>query len=213
MWILIKENIPTKNPPPRLSIHWSWPNKTNTATNQLKYANQVMWSQDMAPYGSSDEEDMRVKREFFKNNDRLVNHDRPFGYEPNFVESVKIFWNKEQLVLFPHEFNRMDQRKWDDFVYGPDASHVLFENSVQSEVILDITQESDLKSLYEYALIEGASYSLATLFATGQFHPDMMEHEEPPPIGWYCVNPAYADYFGIDVSQWFPDYYQGEEDG
>lgn len=178
-WIILTSKLPTNPSPPKLSIHWAvpWP-----------------LSQDMI--------DSQVRESVFMDNENM-DHEvfyTDWGKEPNVRLPVKIHYKGNDIRVWKHEFNYLTPDKMRDYVLGPDegenGTHILMEGTKSDQALLRAAMDTDLRGIYDAALIDGCNPEMAKLIAMGMNFND--ETLEFPPICWYKVHPEIHGYFMSD---------------
>ena len=219
-WIFLTADLPVQDAPPKMSIHWSEPNDMNTngAREQInrviQFAEAVddefyerLYNAKIGVYEPVPENEII---EWFMEHNMLYTSTN-FGKEPNFVAARRIDWNGGKITIFPHEFSVPTLKNLRLYTEGDDRdapSHILFPVDLPQEKLLEITDEGDLKTLYEVALMEGANPNLARRLVMMDFNPNDADDNVPMPIGWYCLHPSYAAIYGIDVAKYYEAAYE-----
>lgn len=213
-WIILTKKLPTKPAPPKLSIHWAepWPIKDGSVKdrmNQLTTPRITKTAFDAAGNIVSIDAGEMTAEEAKLNNvealndpeDDMLYDDVGFGVEHNFLKAYGLFYKGEKLRVFPDEFNILPAQRMREYVYGipgedlPSHDLVTVGNE-KDAMLLRTALETDLKSIYDAALIDGCTPVMANMVALG--HPVEDETIEFPPIGWYRCKREFAEYWCTD---------------
>lgn len=186
-WIIITAKLPTNPSPPKLSIHWAVP-----------------WPLDQSKI------DDQVKRSVYLDNENMGDEyfwndspgGQPWGKEPNVRLPVKIHYKDNDIRVWKHEFNYLTPDRMRDYVTGGDtggdATHILMEGTKSDQALLRAAMDTDLRGIYDAALIDGCNPEMAKLLAMGmEFNDEVLEF---PPICWYKLHPQLTGYY-MDESE------------
>lgn len=182
MWIIIKQVPPVAVPIQKLGIYWATPwdleHFSISQMSRLRYRNET--------------EEEFFDQEYFVNDLR--------GMEPNWKRSVKITIGDDDVRVFPHEFNKLTPEKMRLYILGDPVeglpSHELVPNREADAALLRTALETDLRDIYDAAMVDGCNTAMAYCVALGiPIDDDAFEF---PPYGWYRLRPEYAAYFGVE---------------
>ena len=180
-WIIIPRMLPTQIRPPKLSILWSWP----TRSDKYKERAALQKEQYKGWY--------REEHKELKTTDFYFEDGSPFGMTPNYTGTREFWYESELITIFPNEFNFIDAKKLHLWIIGGEdgfPSHDLIH--YDDNQIYKIMSNPDTRAIYEAALVDGATPEVAKLVVLGF---DVDEDFELLPIGWYQLKPEYTDYF------------------
>lgn len=188
-WIIVTTMLPIETPPPLLSIHWSapWPNKAYAKAQRKKLKTEADIFGDGEPFGTEDDD-------WF--------YDAFNRKEPNWIKARKVRYLAQEIRLFPHEFNVVENVNLREYVIGRDGfdpTHVLEPDSVPGERLLNLVLEGGMSTLLDAAQVEGASFEHALYLALGGEMEDLDDLIDFPPLGWYRCHEGMAQYFGENV--------------
>lgn len=181
-WIILTAKLPTNPSPPKLSIHWAVP-----------------WPL------SQDRIDKQVRDNVFLDNENIDDEYFFFcdwGKEPNYRLPVKIHYKGHDIRVWKHEFNYLTPDRMRDYVAGGDTggngTHLIVEGTKSDQALLRAAMDTDLRGIYDAALIDGCNPEMAKLLAMGmQYNDDTLEF---PPICWYKLHPDLTGYY-MDESE------------
>ena len=183
-WIMLIKKLPTNPSPPKMSIHWaeSWPMKGQTAKRQKEW------------YGPRSKEDHWEDFVGETNEDADYFAD-PFGMlEPNVQKAWRISYKNEDIRVWSHECSVQTPEKMRQWVFGLDGEMIpaveLVPNREADAMLLRQALETDLRGIYDAALMDGCSPEMAQSVAMGMKIED--DAFEFPPVGWYRCRPEYA---------------------
>lgn len=100
--------------------------------------------------------------------------------------------------MFPHEYAVQTVDKMRLWVFGDgepggDPTHVLQENNVASAMMLQQALETDLRILFDAALLDGCNEQQAMAVTMGMDITD--DQIEFPNVGWYKPTPEVLDMY------------------
>lgn len=176
MWIILTKKIPTAPSPPKFSIFWSIPggNPDIIASQKRRYKRGDKWKDAL---GELDEEpDM-----FYDG----------FGKEPNASKTRIIHYMGRDVHVQSGEYNVLKPENMHNYVFGHPAdginSHELVGNDETTRRMLATALETDLRSIYEAALLDGCNEQMARYIAIMDESDQIAGDEffEFPPVGWY----------------------------
>lgn len=177
-WILLKEKLPTSPSPPKLSIHFAYP---------WPVSEERLARQKEAYYGDYDSEEEAQAEDFFYT-------ESLWGREPNEIGSWRISYKDTDLRVWRHECNVMTAEKLRMFIFGMEGedlpSHELVQGAEVDSMLLRQALETDLRGIYDAALIDGCTPEMAVIVTMGINIEDA--DMEFPPIGWYRAKHEYA---------------------
>lgn len=175
-WILLTAKLPTRPSPPRLSIHWATP-----------WPDEAMFKSQKARLQFRDESD-----EEFAARDKLTD-EAGMGWEANWDGAMGIEYMGERLRVFRHEFSEQNGENMRMFIHGLEdgpGSHELVPGNDSDAALLATALETDLRSVYEAALLDGCNQAQAMDVVKGI---DITNTAiEFPPLGWYRCKPEYG---------------------
>ncbi|APU89093.1 hypothetical protein Rctr85_072 [Virus Rctr85] len=181
-WLLLIKKLPTIPSPPKMALFLGepWPDDGH-AKNQ---------SQRMAD-GCLDE----------TSSGALIDERYPWGVEPDWRGAMKIEYKGHALRVFPHEYVVQTADKMRLWVFGDDKpggepTHVLVENDAASAMLLRQALESDLRHLFDAALLDGCNEQMAMAVTMGM--PVEDDQTKFPDIGWYKPTPEVLEMYCYD---------------
>lgn len=178
-WIILTAKLPTNPSPPKLSIHWAtpWPLDREKIETQIR---------QQIHHGNEDMDD-----EYFFTD---------WGKEPNVKLPVRIHYKGNDIRVWKHEFNYLTPDRMRDYVAGGEeggnGTHLLMEGTKSDQALLRAAMDTDLRGIYDAALIDGCNPEMAKLLAMGmEFNDDTLEF---PPVCWYKLHPELIHYYMDD---------------
>lgn len=205
-WIILNKKPPVHPSPPRLSILWA--NEPEITEEQLEEFTEkkvdftldrnatedggghrgfgALWWEGMS------QQEIRAKVETVNaiREDEQVEY--LFGknryWEQNSLGKRTINYKGSVITVFPSEFSEMTLEKMREYIYG--GAYTLVQDERSDKALLKTALETDLRTVYEAAMIDGCGEQLALAIAMGAEIGDI--ETEFPPVGWYRLNEAYA---------------------
>ncbi len=193
-WIVLTKKLPVHPSPPKMSIVWAtpWPDVGHVQIQKERYFDKESgewWDYSNTGKPAPENVDVFVT---------------PMGGgEPNWALAMKIHYRGEDIRVFRHEFNPLPPERMRDYVFGMEGegipTHELVENNEASRLMLKIAQDSDLRQIYDAALVDGCNHPMAEMVAMGI--PIEEVALEFPPIGWYRPLPFVLDMYCYEDEQ------------
>lgn len=174
-WVMLTAKLPTSVSPPKMSVHWAipWPNMSYAAAQAKRLG-----------------EDYDVEADRFV--DELC-----FGFEGNWARARAIFYRGEKLRIFPHEFSVLKPENMR--LYVEEGAIELVEDDLVTRYLGDRSLKTRTQhEVYGAALVDGCDHWQAMMVALGE---DPFGGGEFPPVGWWRMTKAYADYFCYEEEQ------------
>ena len=88
-----------------------------------------------------------------------------FGMAPTWAGAMKISYKGNDIRVFPHEYSVVRPEVMREYVFGVEGegipSHTLVENNEASAMMLKIAKDTDLRTIYESALVDGCNHAMA----------------------------------------------------
>lgn len=225
MWIMLTTKLSTRPSPPKLSIFWStpWPNEEivlsqferhfeylkETERNKRGYRNLDETFFLDAKGNKLSDEDLKKKILVFMETqdeyfwlDNVLEQKAFMGKDPNWARARKIRYQDDEIRVFPHEFSVLTHENMSMYIgYSnpEEGSHELVSGNVAETKLLQEVLEGDLREVYNAALVDGCSHSMAIGMALGidvsDTEKDGLELAKFPPVGWYRCKPEYASFY------------------
>lgn len=161
-WVMLTVKPPVHPSPPKLSIFFAtpWPMEEYEEVQKIQ-------SYDYDPEQDTQED--------------------TFGMAPTWARAMKISYKGSDIRVFPHEYSVVRPEVMREYVFGVEGegipSHTLVENNEASKMMLKIAKDTDLRTIYEAALVDGCNHAMAEMVTLGVPIDDVSY--EFPPIGWY----------------------------
>lgn len=182
-WIMLIKKLPTNPSPPKMSIHWATPWPFEGYMTEIEKRQLLFFSNQ-----DYEDEILDPEKDFWFDGQ---------GYRPNEARAWAIQYKDATFKVWNHECSIMTPAKMHTYIIGDigdgDWSHTLVEGTESDAALLRAAMDTDLRGLFDAALLDGANPTLAKLIAMGvEFEDDELIF---PPIGWYRIHPAYADFY------------------
>lgn len=209
MWIMLTTKLPTNPSPPKLSMFWSvpWPDDVNS-----KYQKRICieCGQEVENPHEEDGSIYKNKRytrmtigqcgceggSVFATEQTRTLPDKFGLLEPNWIGARMIRYKGSDIRVFPHEFSVMKLENMRLYILGSghnSQSHELVKDEIVSSKMESLIMDTELKAVYDAALLDGCTEEQAYLTVSGQDITD--EEVEFAPLGWYRCMRHYAELF------------------
>lgn len=192
-WVLLLKKLPVRPSPPKLSIFYAtpWTNEAIVNDQKERYfdkeANEWWdWSRSGSPIDPDSDYFMDL-----------------FGAEQNWAKAMKIVYKSNDIRILPGEYKLLSPEHMRDYVFGMEGedipTHTLIENNEASAMMLAIARDTDLRMIYEAALIDGCNPPMAEMVSMGiEIENEALEF---PPVGWYKPEQFVLDMYCYENEQ------------
>ena len=190
--------LPTEVSPPKMSIFWAVPWRGDYG--ELAYKKKLieaynesheipgLWEEVQEAISKGDWNPPDIGSQSFSNTYSEVFP----GREPNWAGAMAIQYKSEKIRVFPHEFSKIDDNTLKIYI-AESHEFVLGEVPEGEALKTDMEVSPEKRSLYEAAILEGASKAEAILLSAGLMQ--IEEGTEVKPTGWYRCKLEYAQIF------------------
>lgn len=177
-WVMLIKKVPTRPSPPKYSIFWATPAEAaNIYSAQVEQYYDPKTGKWWDGIDESDEE----PDEFYPDQGRG-------GKEENAKNWLKIVYAGVDITVQPHEFSVLTPKRMRGYVFeiDPDIGqpvYTLEQNSEASKLMLQTAMDTDLRAIYDAALLDGCGDEMASMVVMQMDITD--DAVEFPPVGWY----------------------------
>lgn len=208
MWVMLIKKLPTNPSPPKMSIFWStpWPKREWIMSQWRKHFVGPFGLEKIPEGFEYDDKGKRLPWDLFEQKilafmelqgDFFLDSNLSggiMGKDPNWAKARAILYKGEKIRIFPHEFSQLLQANMRLYI---NKSHELVADSVADSQVVQSLEDGDLKEIYDAALVDGCTHSMAIAVALGVDIVDVPQTSLAnfPPIGWYRMKKEFAEYF------------------
>lgn len=177
-WVMLTHKPPTRPSPAKFSLFWSKPANDVSA---IARQHDRYYDEHSGKYVdfTGDEHDPDNLPDAFPD---------LFGLEDNAEKRRIIHFMGVDLAIEAHEYAVKGVGSMRELLFAiPEAAgaplYELVENSEASKLMLEVAMDTDLRALYDAALLDGCTPPMAQMVAMGQdISSEMFEF---PPVGYY----------------------------